>query len=276
MREYITIIIAHHEGKPPKTIRIRKSYLKAFGIFALAFVVSSIFSHLTSLKSLSERQEIKAEKHKLTQEIKAVASKKQEIEKEKELLNSKLKSLEGKLLWVEDYLSKRGVIKGSLPMGGASANKASYDLSYLEFLEERAAYLHTSIRGIPLGYPVYGRITSHLGWRKNPFGRGYEFHSGIDITAPQGSKVLATADGVVEFTGWYGDYGKAVIIRHPSGYLTLYGHLSQIDVKEGQKVKAGDVVGRVGSTGRSTGPHLHYEVIKGNKPIDPYKFLTWE
>jgi murein DD-endopeptidase MepM/ murein hydrolase activator NlpD len=276
MREYITIIIAHHEGKPPKTIRIRKSHIKAFGIFVLAFVAFSIFSHLTSLKFLSERQEIKAEKRKLAREIETVVSKKQEIEKEKELLNSKLKSLEDKLLLVEDYLSKRGVIKGSLPMGGASANKASYDLFYLQFLEERADYLLTSIRGIPLGYPVYGKITSHIGWRKNPFGGGYEFHSGIDITAPYGSKVRATADGVVVLAGWYGDYGKTVIIRHPSGYLTLYAHLSQIDVKEGQRVKAGDVVGRVGSTGRSTGPHLHYEVIKDNKPIDPSKFLAWE
>jgi murein DD-endopeptidase MepM/ murein hydrolase activator NlpD len=276
MREYVTIIIAHHGGKPPKTIRIRKSYLKAFSIFALAFVVLSIFSHLTSLKFLSEMQKIKAENYRLIQEIETVASEKQKIEKEREFFNSKLKSLESKLLLVEDYLSKRGVIKGSLPMGGRSTNKVSYDLSYLQFLEKRADYLYTSIRGIPLGYPVYGKITSHLGWRKNPFGSGYEFHSGIDIAAPQGSKVRATADGVVVLAGWYGDYGKTVIIRHPSGYLTLYGHLSQIDVKEGQKVKAGDVVGRVGSTGRSTGPHLHYEVIKGNKPIDPSKFLAWE
>ena len=276
MREYITIIIAHHEGKPPKTIRIRKSYLKAFGIFALAFVVFSIFSYIANLKFISEMQEIKAEKYRLAQEIKTVASKKQQIEKERHLLNSKLKSLESKLLLVEDYLSKRGVIKGSLPMGGGSTNKVSYDPSYLQFLEERTDYLHTSIRNIPLGYPVYGRITSHIGWRKNPFGGGYEFHSGIDIYAPHGSKVRATADGVVEFAGWYGDYGKTVIIRHPSGYLTLYGHPSEIDVKEGQKVKAGDVVGRVGSTGRSTGPHLHYEVIKDNKPIDPSKFLAWE
>ncbi len=276
MREYITIIIAHHGGKPPKTIRIRKAYLKAFGIFALAFVVFSIFSYLANLKFLSEMQEIKAEKHKLAQEIRTVASEKQEIEKERELLNSKLKSLESKLLSIEDYLSKRGVIKSSSPVGGRSIAKASYDLSYLQFLEERADYLHTSIRGIPLGYPVYGRITSHIGWRKNPFGSGYEFHSGIDIAAPQGSRVRATADGVVVFAGWYGDYGKTVIIRHPSGYLTLYGHLSQVDVKEGQRVKAGDVVGRVGSTGRSTGPHLHYEVIRDNKPVDPSKFLAWE
>jgi len=276
MKKYITIIIVHHEGKPPKTIKIRRIYLKIFGIFALVLAVSSIFSYIANLKFLSEMQEIKAEKYRLVQDVKAATSKIQEIEKERHLLDSKLKSLESKLLLVEDYLSKRGVIKGSLPVGGGSTNKASYDLSYLQFLEERADYLYTSIRGIPLGYPVYGRITSHLGWRKNPFGGGYEFHSGIDIYAPHGSKVLATADGVVEFAGWYGDYGKTVIIRHPSGYLTLYAHLSQIDVKEGQRVKAGDVVGRVGSTGRSTGPHLHYEVIRDNKPVDPYKFLAWE
>jgi murein DD-endopeptidase MepM/ murein hydrolase activator NlpD len=276
MREYITIVIVHHEGKPPKTIKIRKIYLKIFGILALVLVVSSIFSYFTSLKLLSEMQEIKAEKYRLVQDVKTATSKIQEIEKERRLLNSKLKSLESKLLSVEDYLSKRGVIKGSLPMGGRSTDKASYDLSYLQFLEERADYLHTYIRGIPLGYPVYGKITSHIGWRKDPFGRGYEFHSGIDIYAPQGSKVRATADGVVVLAGWYGDYGKTVIIRHPSGYLTLYAHLSQIDVKEGQRVKAGDVVGRVGSTGRSTGPHLHYEVIRDNKPTDPSKFLAWE
>jgi murein DD-endopeptidase MepM/ murein hydrolase activator NlpD len=276
MREYITIIIASHEGKPPKTIRIRKSYLKAFGISALAFVVFSIFSYFASFKFFFEKQEIKAEKHKLAQEIKTMASEKQEIEKERHLLNSKLKSLESKLRSIEDYLSKRGVIKSSSPVGGRSTDKVSYDLSYLQFLEKRADYLHTSIRGIPLGYPVYGKITSHIGWRKNPFGGGYEFHSGIDIDAPQGSKVRATADGVVVLAGWYGDYGKTVIIRHPSGYLTLYAHLSHIDVKERQKVKAGDVVGRVGSTGRSTGPHLHYEVIRDNKPIDPSVFLAWE
>jgi murein DD-endopeptidase MepM/ murein hydrolase activator NlpD len=276
MKKYITIIIVHHEGKPPKTIKIRRIYLKILGMLVLVLVVSSIFSYIANLKFLSEMQEIKAEKYRLAQEIKTVASEKQEIEKERHLLNSKLKSLEGKLLLMEDYLSKRGVIKGSLPVGGGSTNKASYDLSYLQFLEERTDYLYTSIRGIPLGYPVYGRITSHMGWRKNPFGGGYEFHSGIDIHAPHGSKVRATADGVVVLAGWYGDYGKTVIIRHPSEYLTLYGHLSQIDVKEGQKVKAGDVVGRVGSTGRSTGPHLHYEVIKSNKPTDPSKFLVWE
>ncbi|MDT7911077.1 MAG: peptidase M23, partial [Thermocrinis sp.] len=113
MKKYITIIIAHHEGKPPKTIKIRKIYLKIFGILALVLVVSSIFSYIANLKFLSEMQKIKAEKYRLVQDVKTATSKIQEIEKERHLLNSKLKSLEGKLLLVEDYLSKRGVIKGS-------------------------------------------------------------------------------------------------------------------------------------------------------------------
>ncbi len=276
MKEYITIIIAYHEGKPAKAIRISKVHLKVFGFFVLVFVVFSIFAYSTSLKLLSERGEFNVQRRKLAQDMETMSLEKQKMEKEKELLISKLKSLEEKLMSIEDYLSKRGFVKNSLPVGGGRIQSNVYDSSYLQFLDERTDYLLSSIREIPLGYPVYGRITSALGWRKNPFGRGYEFHSGIDIEAPSGSKVFATAEGIVDFAGWYADYGKTVIIRHPSGYRTLYGHLSQIDVKEGQKVKAGDVVGRVGSTGRSTGPHLHYEVIKDKRTLDPLIFLTWE
>ncbi|WP_340690589.1 M23 family metallopeptidase [Hydrogenobacter thermophilus] len=276
MREYITIIIAHHEGKPPKTLKIRKSHLKAFVASAVSFCFLSLLSYATSWHLLSERQKLKAEAKKLFEEKKMVLTQKERLNQEREVMKEKLRAIETKMATVEEYLSKRGVIGKTLAVGGASYKDVSYrDVSYLEFLEDRADYLLSKVKATPLGYPIFGRITSHMGWRKNPFGRGYEFHSGIDIEAPIGSKVKATADGVVEFAGRYFDYGKAVIIRHPSGYITLYGHLSQIDVKEGQKVKAGDIVGRVGSTGRSTGPHLHYEVIKDNRPINPLDFIAW-
>jgi len=81
--------------------------------------------------------------------------------------------------------------------------------------------------------------------------------------------------GVVEMAGYYGDYGKAVLIKHPSGYMTLYGHLSEISVKAGQEVKAGQVIGKVGSTGRSTGPHLHYEVLYQGKLKNPMEYIVW-
>lgn len=149
------------------------------------------------------------------------------------------------------------------------------DLSYMEFLSQRADHILSTIRGIPLGYPVYGKITSHVEWRRNPFGRGYEFHTGIDIEAPYGSPVVATADGKVEMAGYYGDYGKAVLLKHPSGYYTLYGHLSEITVKVGERVRAGQIIGKVGSTGRSTGPHLHYEVLYERRFKNPIDYLVW-
>lgn len=274
MREYVTIIIAHHEGKPPKTLRIRKSYLKAFVVSAVSFCLLSAVSYALNWNFIYEREQLKAEAKKLIEEKEHVLAEKERLTKERKFMTGKIKIIENKMAMLEDYLSKRGVTGKSLSVGGTSYKNVSYDASYVEFLEDREDYLFSKIRGTPLGYPLFGRITSLMGWRKNPFGRGYEFHSGVDIEAPLGSKVRSTADGVVEFAGRYADYGKAVIIRHASGYLTLYGHLSQIDVKEGQKVKAGDVIGRVGSTGRSTGPHLHYEVIKDNRPVNPLDFLV--
>ncbi|MEZ0361653.1 MAG: M23 family metallopeptidase [Hydrogenobacter sp.] len=277
MREYVTIIIAHHEGKPPKTLRIRKSYLKAFVVSAVSFCLLSALSYALNWNFIYEREQLKAETKRLLEEKENVLAQKERLTQERRFIAKKLRDIETKMSMVEDYLSKRGVLGKPLSVGGVSYNSQAYqDVSYIEFLEERGEYLLSKVRGTPLGYPLFGRITSLMGWRKNPFGRGYEFHSGIDIEASTGSRVRATADGVVEFAGRYADYGKAIIIKHPSGYLTLYGHLSQIDVKGGQRVKAGDVIGRVGSTGRSTGPHLHYEVIKDNKPVNPLGFLVWK
>lgn len=116
-------------------------------------------------------------------------------------------------------------------------------------------------------YPVWGMLTSRYGYR------GREFHQGIDLAVPWGSSVRAADGGVVEFTGWSGGYGKLVVINHRNGYKTYYGHLSRILVKVGQKVIKGDVIARSGSTGRSTGPHLHFEVRKNGVPQNPLRYL---
>lgn len=113
-----------------------------------------------------------------------------------------------------------------------------------------------------------GTITSRFGRRDG------EFHEGVDIAAPTGTPVLAADSGVVVFAGWKGGYGKCVIIEHGNGSATLYGHLSQILVREGQKVDKGKTIGLVGSTGRSTGPHLHFEVMQGGVNKDPLKYFT--
>ena len=118
-------------------------------------------------------------------------------------------------------------------------------------------------------WPVTGTITSPFGWRSNPFGGSPEFHQGLDIAAPSGTTVTAAAGGTVIMAQWYGGYGNYILIDHGGGYSTGYGHLSAIYVSQGQTVQRGQAIGAVGSTGQSTGPHLHFEVRINGKPVDP-------
>jgi murein DD-endopeptidase MepM/ murein hydrolase activator NlpD len=122
-------------------------------------------------------------------------------------------------------------------------------------------------------FPSNGEITSSFGWRMHPI-LGYErFHAGIDFGADYGSNIFAADDGVVIFAGWYGGYGNAVIIDHGGGITTLYGHASELFVQEGQSVQQGSTIASVGSTGLSTGPHLHFEVRQNGEPVDPMNYL---
>lgn len=117
--------------------------------------------------------------------------------------------------------------------------------------------------------PLRGPLTSRFGLRVHPlFGRRH-FHTGVDIAASRGTPVRAADEGTVLFAGWYGGYGKLVVIDHGQGVSTLYGHLSEILVTAGQRVARNHLIGKVGSTGYSTGPHLHFEVRRNGKPIDP-------
>jgi murein DD-endopeptidase MepM/ murein hydrolase activator NlpD len=122
--------------------------------------------------------------------------------------------------------------------------------------------------------PVRGRITSRFGDRVSPFdGRNVEFHEGLDIATPKGAPIRAAAHGVVKFAGWNGSYGKMMIIDHGYGTVTRYAHIDSFVKKAGDKVKKGDVIARVGNTGRSTGPHLHYEVCLNGKAVNPQKYI---
>jgi murein DD-endopeptidase MepM/ murein hydrolase activator NlpD len=116
------------------------------------------------------------------------------------------------------------------------------------------------------------RLTSGFGFRRDPFRRTLAFHAGIDFKGPYGEPVLATSDGVVVRAGWDGGYGRLIEITHDNGVTTRYGHLSWVAVSPGQRVKRGDIVGRLGNTGRSTGPHLHYETRVAGRAIDPVRF----
>ncbi len=127
--------------------------------------------------------------------------------------------------------------------------------------------------GIGFLAPLKGRITSRFGVRLHPVLGEHRFHSGIDISAPYGSPVKVVRDGIVEITGYDDGYGYFIVVRHSKKLKTLYGHLSKILVAQGQKVKRGQIIGKVGNTGMATGFHLHFEVIKGNKKVNPRRYI---
>jgi len=126
----------------------------------------------------------------------------------------------------------------------------------------------------PSLWPVYGRLMSTYGSRMDPFSGEGKFHSGVDLQAPMGTPVKASADGVIMIAGWSGGYGKMVLVDHGNGMQTMYAHLSRVYTVPGQEVRQGQIVGYSGSTGRSTAPHLHYEVRVGGTPINPYPYLS--
>jgi murein DD-endopeptidase MepM/ murein hydrolase activator NlpD len=126
----------------------------------------------------------------------------------------------------------------------------------------------------PSLWPVYGRLLSSYGKRSDPFSGEGNFHTGVDIDAPTGTAVKSSGDGVVSHADWGGSYGRLVVVDHGNGLQTYYAHLSRLDVIAGQEVRRGQLIGAAGSTGRSTGAHLHYEVRNNGTPINPYTFLA--
>jgi murein DD-endopeptidase MepM/ murein hydrolase activator NlpD len=127
----------------------------------------------------------------------------------------------------------------------------------------------------PTLWPVQGRITASFGERIDPFSGEGAFHRGIDISAEIGTRIIAPADGVVQYADIMNGYGRAVVLDHGNGVTTLYGHLSGFAVSPGETIHRGDTLGYVGSSGRSTGPHLHYEVRIFNTPVNPHKYLLF-
>lgn len=126
----------------------------------------------------------------------------------------------------------------------------------------------------PSIWPVHGWLSSTMGYRRDPITGGSDYHAGLDIVGDKGEPVQATASGLVTHVGRQGAYGNLVILDHGFGLQTKYGHLSSFSVKPGDRVKRGDVIGRMGSTGRSTGTHLHYEVLANGRLLNPLQLLT--
>jgi len=160
--------------------------------------------------------------------------------------------------------------------GGPEDNQIAADNAGLD-LELRRVSASTNVANLPTMWAHLGKINNEFGFRRNPFGgRAYEFHPGLDIDGERGDLVVAPAGGTIIAAGYKGGYGNMIEIDHGNGLTTRYGHLSKIDTQNGDMVTRGQLIGQVGSTGRSTGPHLHYELRLNDKPINPRHFLPTE
>ena len=153
-----------------------------------------------------------------------------------------------------------------------SSQSKSFD-EVFEITKEKQKMLKAIPSIQPINNRDLTRIASGFGMRMHPIYKILKMHKGMDFTAPIGTEIYATGDGVIEKVGWTGGYGKTILINHGYGYKTRYAHCSKFKCKKGQKVKRGDHIGYVGNTGQSTGPHLHYEVFKNNRQINPVNFF---
>lgn len=294
MDDQLHIIIAGDRGKVFKLPCSRKK-LRIFAAVSVATLVlltlTSIFSisHFTKQRYTPEEvaslQEKLEKSQKLEQQLhsKIAALKKSKKEQEaaftaeKEgIISSAVSELTARSELIEKIVGSIGI---KLPEDFSSDGKNSGGL----FVEDRAQeqdellfradkYLKT-IRLLPLGRPVNGAITSRYGKRKDPLNKKSAFHTGVDLRGKRGQKILATADGVVKKAFKNGGHGNYVMLDHGNGYTTSYSHMQKYLVHRGEQVKRGQVIGLVGSTGRSTGPHLHYEVALDGKTVNPYKFM---
>jgi len=150
-----------------------------------------------------------------------------------------------------------------------------FELQDVKRIKDIIENRNEEIRRIPSIIPTIGIVISNFGYRNDPFTGEYKIHEGIDIAAPTGTPVYASADGIVIFTGYKEGYGLEIEISHQNGIITRYAHLSRILVSPGQKIKRGEIIGKVGSTGRSTGSHLHYEVIINGRPVNPLNYIIF-
>lgn len=280
-KDVSTIVVLNKNKQGAKTIQIRTRHIANLKYYAMAIVgmiallVGSIFILRNSIQQQEhDKQLLLAQIVTLKGQIPVELQKKAE----QNSAQSYIQAIESKLKNINDYLRKRGLKGFSNKAVGGDAHDSDEKLTDKEVYMAYNDYLTHVVNAVaftPMGYPKISSMTSSFGFRSDPFNTAHaEFHPGIDFKGNRGDAARCTANGRVVSTGWMGGYGNCVRIAHANGYETLYGHLSRITVKVGQQMSVGDKIGEIGSTGRSTGNHLHYEVRKDGKPINPVKFLT--
>ena len=246
-------------------------------------------AELDALRAMNETLQLENESYReatgeLTEQIASLQSALGQLSDQAELDPATRQAIENLPAVVRSRASGGGMAGGRSATRPApqKSPEGTFDIlrDLLGSLESRLASVKTRIesqqalvRAAPTSWPVVGWYTSAFGTRKDPFTGQPDFHAGLDIAANRGTPVKAGADGTVESAAYQGNYGNAIVVHHGYGMATRYGHLSGFAVRPGQQVKRGQVIGYVGSTGRATSAHLHYEVLVNGQPINPLRLL---
>ncbi len=288
---YTLIVVPHAKARFRKfqvSVRLTKWVLGALGFLAVGLV--AIVAHYTWINV-----EV-AELARLRGENLALAAKARAYEENAGRLQARVLTLQGMvtklglMAGVEESLPEAGLggVGGTTRLEtaapsldiGASLQDMDQTVSALTekssrlqaFFEDQQVLLAST----PSIWPVRGYLSASFGNRKDPFTGMPDFHPGIDVSTPRGTQIIAPADGVVTFRGPRGAYGNALVVDHGYGIVTRYAHLDGFNTRPGQRVRRGDVIGFVGNTGRSTAPHLHYEVWVDDQLRNPIKFILDE
>jgi len=271
-KRFTTVFIVSNDNRDTKFLTLNTKHfdrIKLYSVIVSSAVIGTLIYILISTffwnKSLRDIDNLHNQIFSLKNDLKLLDS----LE-----IKNKANEIEYNIKDINNYLFERGVFKYPNSGGPIDEQEEMNHMIYGYYLDKTKT-IAREIRNVPIGYPYTGEFKSFFGYRANPFsGRGSEFHKGLDIKGNVGDKIKCTASGTVEKAEYDGGYGKSVTINHGNGFKSMYSHLSEFNVKYGDKVNAGDVIGYLGSTGRSTGPHLHYEIRLNDVSIDPGNFLN--
>ncbi len=285
-KRYSTIIFVPHARA--KFRKLKVSHRLLFSIISLvstSLCLSTFFS-VQYFTSLSQ-----------THELSKLRNENKELQSANEQFGQSVENLRTQLRTVEDRTRKLAIIAGITTLDEASqggsgglrndelaANPYRDDVDKMSFrshnlnkdlniLEQKFTAQSHLLSSTPSIAPVRGILTDGFGGRSDPFTGERGQHGAVDISSVVGQPIRSPADGIVVKAEWANGYGNVIFISHGYGYSTRYGHLSSFATRPGQRIKRGDVIGYVGSTGRSTGPHLHYEVRVNNNPVNPLEYI---
>lgn len=300
-REHMTFMIVPHSGSNVRQFRLKKTFyyllLWILGVLCALTVVLTVsliqLNHQLDVK-LNDLEKLASINKDQALEIAELKNKTSFVNEKLSILNeleNQVRNMVGLKTTNQQSLKKpisRSALRVSTAVKVKSENNNDFlDIESLEILaaemDKKMENLNILIddvsdqlkvlAAIPDKMPTEGRITSTFGYRKSPFNGRKEFHSGIDIANKQGTQILAAGSGIVTFSGWNAGYGKTIIISHGHGYRSVYAHNKENLAEVGQRVQKGDVIAKMGSTGRSTGSHLHFEIHYNGEQINPKKIL---